>query len=359
MLRVSLLGEQAIVDDRHGRVRGRSSRVVVLIAFLVLHAGSAQTRPRIAGLLWPESTDAQALTNLRRELHHLRQLLGDDPSLVVTSRELCWRDAKTVSVDVRVFDAARRAALAAAAEDDDPGLIRHTTAALAAYRGELLPGGYDDWLLDARAQLERQCAELCDLACDALARAGDLARAVEVARRRVRLQPFEEVGYRTLMELQADMGDRAGAVSTYHHCESVLERELGVPPDPATRQVFEHLMARARAATDTEAGPAAGPRRPPRSLSAGPPRSACCGSRGRPPPRAAAGSCWSAAARVSGRPASSPTSRSWPGCRARWSRLHNASGRPGGSLSRRWRTGFVMTRSKPRQPTWIPPGAPR
>jgi DNA-binding SARP family transcriptional activator len=249
VLHVSLLGEQAIVDDRVGRVRGRSSRVVVLIAFLVLHAGSAQTRQRIAGLLWPESTDAQALTNLRRELHHLRQLLGEDPSLVVTPRELCWRDTEAVRVDVREFAVARTAALAAVAGDDDGGVIRHATAALAAYRGELLPGGYDDWLLDARAQLERQCAELCDLACDALARTDDLARAVEIARRRVRLQPFEDVGYRTLMELQAEMGDRAGAVSTYHHCEAVLERELDVAPDPATRAVFEQLMARGRTAT--------------------------------------------------------------------------------------------------------------
>src|SRR6201995_770026 len=45
------------------------------------------------------------------------------------------------------------------------------------------------------------------------------------------------------MELQADLGDRAGAVRTYHHCASVLERELGVAPDPATRKVFQRLTA--------------------------------------------------------------------------------------------------------------------
>jgi DNA-binding SARP family transcriptional activator len=260
VLHVSLLGEQAITDDRAGSIRARSSRIVVLVAFLVLHAGSAQARPRIAGLLWPESTDAQALTNLRRELHHLRQILRDDPSLVVTSRDLCWRDTKTCRVDVRVFDSGRKAALAAAAAGDDDGILRHASAAIAAYRGELLPGMYDDWLLDARAQLERQCVDLCDLACAARAPAGDLAGAVQAARRRVQLQPLEEVGYRTLMELQADLGDRAGAVSTYHHCASVLERELGVAPDPSTRRAFQRLMAYARPAVrpPAAASPAAG-----------------------------------------------------------------------------------------------------
>ena len=145
------------------------------------------------------------------------------------------------------------AALAAAAAGDDDGILRHAAAAIAAYRGELLPGVYEDWLLDARPQLERQCVDLCDLACAARARAGDLAGAVEAARRRVQLQPLEEVGYRTLMELQADLGDRAGAVSTYHHCASVLERELGVAPDPLTRQVFRRLMAHARPAAQPPA----------------------------------------------------------------------------------------------------------
>ena len=264
MLHVSLLGEQAITDDRAGSIRGRSSRAVALIAFLVLHAGSAQARQRIAGLIWPESTDAQALTNLRRELHHLRQILGDEPSLVVTSRELCWRDTKTCRVDVRVFDTERKAALAAAAGDDgdDGGILRHASAAIAAYRGELLPGVYEDWLLDARAQLERQCVDLCDLACAARARAGDLAGAVEAARRRVQLQPLEEIGYRTLMELQADLGDRAGAVSTYHHCASVLERELGVAPDPSTRRAFQRLMVHARLAVRPPAAASAAAGRP-------------------------------------------------------------------------------------------------
>jgi DNA-binding SARP family transcriptional activator/tetratricopeptide (TPR) repeat protein len=251
MLHVSLLGEQAITDDRGGSVRAGPSRAVVLIAFLVVHAESPQPRQRIAGLFWPESTDGQALTNLRRELHHLRQVLGDEPSLVVTSRDLCWRDANTCRVDVRVFDMERKAALAAAAAGDDGGVLRHATAALAAYRGELLPGVYEDWLLEARSVLERECVDVCDVLCAARARTGDLAGAVAVARRRVQLQPLEEVGYRTLMELQADLGDRSGAVSTYHHCASVLERELGVAPDPATRTVFQRLMA--------HAGPAARP----------------------------------------------------------------------------------------------------
>jgi DNA-binding SARP family transcriptional activator/tetratricopeptide (TPR) repeat protein len=262
MLHVSLLGEQSITGgggDGAGS-RTRSSRSVALVAFLVVHAGSPQPRQRIAGLFWPESTDGQALTNLRRELHQLRQVLGDEPSLVVTPADLCWRDTETCRVDLRVFSAEREAALMAAAAGDDEGVLAHAAGAIAEYRGDLLPGGYEDWLLDARSEIERQCVGLCDLLGETRARGGDLTGAVDVARRRIQLQPLEEVGYRTLMQLQAELGDRAGAVSTYHHCASVLERELGVAPDVSTREVFQRLMAHARPAArpPETAGPAAG-----------------------------------------------------------------------------------------------------
>ena len=263
MLSVSLLGEQVITDDGTG-VRIRSSRAVALVAFLAVHAGSPQPRQRIAGLFWPDSAGAQALTNLRRELHQLRQLLGAEPSLVVTSKDLCWRDTETCRVDLRVFGIEREAALAAEADADGEKALVHAVRALAQYRGDLLPGMYDDWLLEARSELERQCANLCDLVSRTRVLQGDLAGAAEAVRRRIQLQPLEEVGYRTLMRLQTELGDRAGAVSTYHHCASVLERELGITPDPETQREFQRLMAGAgpqrRLVTRPEArrsGPAA------------------------------------------------------------------------------------------------------
>ncbi len=245
MLRVSLLGELALTDQA-GVAAARSARTIALVGFLALHAGAPQSRHRIAGLFWPESGEAQALTNLRRELHQLRQVLSGEPSLVVTSRALCWQDTVSCRVDLRVFDREGKGATAAAAAGDSGGVVAHATRAIAEYQGDFLPGVPDDWTLDAREELERQCVGLCDLLGQARAQAGDLTGAVEVARRRIQLRPLEENGYQALMRLQADAGDRAGAVSTYHHCASVLERELGVGPDPATYRVLQRVMTSSR-----------------------------------------------------------------------------------------------------------------
>ena len=243
MLRIALLGEQSIVDATTGAARSRSARTVALAAFLVVHAGAPQSRQRIAGLFWPDSGDAQALTNLRRELHALRHALAGEPCLVVTARDLCWRDAGAVRVDLREFASAARAARTAGAAGDLDAAAAHADAALAAYRGDLLPGAYDEWVLEARAQVADEAVRLCAAVCSWRSRRGDPAGALDAARLRIRLRPLEEAGYRELMALQARLGDRAAALGTYHRCASVLERELGVEPDAATRAAVARLLA--------------------------------------------------------------------------------------------------------------------
>lgn len=74
---------------------------------------------------------------------------------------MCWRDTGTCRVDVRVFDVERAAASVAVLNGDSERVLAHATAAVSQYRGEFLPGGYDDWLLEARNYLEHQCVELC------------------------------------------------------------------------------------------------------------------------------------------------------------------------------------------------------
>jgi DNA-binding SARP family transcriptional activator len=106
-------------------------------------------------LFWPDSTDEQALTNLRRELHHLRAVLHTSGALVVTSRDLCWRDTPAVTVDVRVFGRERRAALAASVRSDPAGVLAHAAAIDAGRPTAEWPGGrpvitttpepYADW----------------------------------------------------------------------------------------------------------------------------------------------------------------------------------------------------------------------
>ena len=59
---------------------------------------------------------------------------------------------------------------------------------------------------------------------------GDASGAIEVARRRVDLDPLDEPGQRRVMDLLARSGDRAGAIRQYRSLVALFDRELGVAP---------------------------------------------------------------------------------------------------------------------------------
>jgi DNA-binding SARP family transcriptional activator len=246
MVEITLLGEQSVVDPVGERTLTRSSRSIALLGLLIARTGSPQSRSAIAGAFWPDSTERQALTNLRRELHHLRQLIEDD-SLEVTPAHLCWHDRGHHRVDLSRFLHEYAAAVGAA---DDDAVTRHGTAALAQYAGPLLPGMDGDWLDDVRAQLGKSFGHLCDLVCAAAERGGRLDVAADAMRKRILVDAYDEPAYRRLMEIQAANGDRTGAMRTYHRLCGLLELELGVSPDPLTAETMARLTR-----SDTAAEP--------------------------------------------------------------------------------------------------------
>ena len=196
MLDVHLLSEQRLSGGPQAEDRLLSSRQLDLLAYLVLRAGVPQARQHLAFVFWPDSNEAQARTNLRRELHYLRNMLGDDPSLVVESTALTWRDCPTCRVDVRVFLSECHEASRTKAAGDIEAFLVHASAAIAEYRGDLMPGSYSEWVIEERAPLLRKCVELCDDAVALLAKSGQQTTALNLAHRRVELQPLEEAGYR-------------------------------------------------------------------------------------------------------------------------------------------------------------------
>ena len=250
-LHIQLLGDFRLVYGDELVTDIDTPRPQSLLAYLLLHRSAPQSRHRLAFLFWPDSPESQALTNLRNLLYRLRHSLPDaDRFLHVDRKTLQWREASPYELDVARFeDALARAERARAQSQDNggegPGDETVTAAlqeAVGLYRGNLLPSCYDDWIDAERERLrqafERALTELMQLLEDQR----DYQAAIKVGQRLIRHDPLREVSYRRLMRLRALVGDRAGALRTYHQCATILERELDVKPSRATREVYEQLM---------------------------------------------------------------------------------------------------------------------
>jgi DNA-binding SARP family transcriptional activator len=177
---IRLFGE---LDLRLGETflpRLESARAESLLAYLLLHREAAQPRQRLAFLLWPDSTEAQAQTNLRHVLHNLRRALPEaDRYLEVGQRTLRWRTDASFRLDVAAFEEAL--ARADAADPDDA--VTALRDAAEAYAGDLLEGCYDEWLLDERERLRQRHLEALERLAELLEGLGEHARAIPYAER--------------------------------------------------------------------------------------------------------------------------------------------------------------------------------
>ncbi|MDR7555822.1 MAG: BTAD domain-containing putative transcriptional regulator [Armatimonadota bacterium] len=237
-LRIELLGGFRLTSDGRPVTDVRTVRQQSLLAYLLLTRHQPQSRQRIAFVVWPDSTEAQALTNLRRELHHLRRALPNaERFLDVEGKVLRWRTDAPFTFDVAEFE--DTLACAYATQPPARGKLEE---AVALCHGDLLPECYDEWILPERERLRQRYHKALEDLAEALEYRREFAAAIRHARGLLQLDPLREATYRRLMRLYALSGERAAALHVYHTCVTVLRHELGAEPDPATQDMYRRLL---------------------------------------------------------------------------------------------------------------------
>jgi len=243
VLHVQLLGGfQFVLDDTP--VAGVSTaRLQSLIAYLILHADSPQSRQHLAFLFWPDATEAQARNNLRQFLYQLRHALPDaEHFLAVDSNTVYWKTDAAQVIDVQLFE--RTLSQAAAAEQQGEAALSRQALerALAFYQGDLLPGCYDDWMAPERERLQQQARSACQKLVLLLETQRHYAAALPVAQQLLRLDPLDESAYAMLMRLHELDDDPAGAQRVYQSAVETLQCELGVEPGEALHAAYQRLQ---------------------------------------------------------------------------------------------------------------------
>ena len=233
MLEVRLLGRFEVSQD--GKTITITSRPAQsLFAYLIINAGSAHRREKLAGMLWPDSLEETARDNLRHALWRVRKALetasvarflhADDQTMKFNASSDFW-------LDVASLEKLGETATADKLMD-----------ALAHYQGELLPGFYDEWVVLEREHLasifEHQMARLMSK-LKGEERWLDL---LEWAERWIRLGQRPEPAYRALMFAHAAKGDMSKVAATYERCVRSLH-EFGMEPSEQTKELYKNLKA--------------------------------------------------------------------------------------------------------------------
>ena len=173
---IRLLGTLEAKQGEIVLTRFATSRVAALLARLALFPQRPHSREELAGLLWPEAGGDAGRLNLRVALASLRRQM-EPPASHAGSIFVAEKNFLRLYPDSLVSDASQfESLLRDAARTADPARKRDTLAqAVALHSGELLPGFYDEWVLEERERLlalcedaERQCRALTPFACRVL-----------------------------------------------------------------------------------------------------------------------------------------------------------------------------------------------
>jgi DNA-binding SARP family transcriptional activator len=216
--------------------RLRSQKSQWLLALLALQEGRTVERAWLAGTLWPDSTGRQAAFNLTRNLTDLRHSLGPEARrLDAPTTQTLRLDLVGAEADVLLFDEA-------IARGDAPSLQK----AVGLYRGPLLQGCAEEWVLQEReAREQAYLAALETLAAEAIAQQKPV-EAVHYLRRLVVADALRDSARRALMQALAASGDVAAATQVYRDFRIQLHQGLNAAPDPETTALYQQIRAEAR-----------------------------------------------------------------------------------------------------------------
>ena len=219
----------------------RQPKHLGLLAFLAMpKPGTWHRRDAVLLTFWPELDQSRARTALRSALHLLRRHLADgsirnrgddevsiDPALLSTD----------VAAMVTEFEASRYAEV------------------LAAYQGPLLPAlyiadadGFEKWLQRERNRINEMARKSAALLANARETEGDLAGAIEAARRSSELDPDDEIAARRWISLLDRAGDRTQAFAVYERFRTHVAEEFGTRPSAETLALVESVRIRKLAA---------------------------------------------------------------------------------------------------------------
>lgn len=227
----------------------KSNKVRALLVYLAVESDRPHQRETLAGLLWPDWPNRDALSNLRYALSNLRNVIGDrtaeTPFLIISRDNIQFNTSSDYSLDIENFvqgihlDKANQTPIRK---------IEQRESALALYRGNFLEGfsvddslPFEEWTLITRERLARQALSALHTLSSAYEERGELEKAQSFAWRQLELEPWDESAHQSLMRTLALSGKRSAALAQYEACRKTLDEGMGIEPSEDTKTLYERI----------------------------------------------------------------------------------------------------------------------
>jgi predicted ATPase/DNA-binding SARP family transcriptional activator len=227
VLEYSVLGPLEVTRDGQP-VPVPGGKTAELLVRLAIDAGTTISADRLLDDLW--SGTATRRNTLQSKVARLRRALAD-PAAIDGAYRL---DADPGQVDALCVLRDAPAAARLLDAGDDHGARELSSAALARFRGDVLPST-GDWAAPHRVQLEETRAKLLETQFAARMRLGEPVIAeLESA---IADEPYHEPLWRLLIMALYRAGRQSDALAAYQRVRAMLADDLGLEPEPELKEL--------------------------------------------------------------------------------------------------------------------------
>ena len=218
-----------------------------LLAYLMLHADRSHSRELLAEAIGGTEFINDPRKGVRQELWVIRAALrgdGIDPDRFIESHgeDIAFFRNPGFRLDVDCFENAVASVKQPKGQKLTLEEVDELERALELYRGDLLPGIYDDWCLYPREALRDLYLVTLERLMPHYQQCGDWDAAIGIGRRELDADDLSESIHRNLMRCHYAKGNRAAALRQYDHCKELLRRELDVEPMLETRTLYAQIL---------------------------------------------------------------------------------------------------------------------
>jgi DNA-binding SARP family transcriptional activator len=222
------------------------AKSISFLAYLVLFRELDHPREVMIEHFWSSHEPARARSCLGTALSRLRKSVpieGHNWLELSPLGEPRISPSAPISFDIVAFEIGIAPPLAAPPGELSTMLRDSLTAALAHYRGDLLLGWYDNWVLNERERFRHLCLRGFRRLMEHYAAVDDLENALTAGHAALRIDPLQELVQQRVIEFYRASGQRAAAIRQYEQFSALLRSELGIAPCKDTRGLIEGIRA--------------------------------------------------------------------------------------------------------------------
>jgi DNA-binding SARP family transcriptional activator len=234
-VRIYLLGGfELYINGERVNFSARAPRKVLSLLKALICLGAQNVRDlRLVDILWSEDEADAAKAAFNVTLHRLRKLLVQSDAIEVKdgalrlNTDFCW-------VDAMAFEHLLQSSQSRT----------QTEAALALYRGNLLPEDEDEpWSNYLREKLRRKFLHEVERIGEQLEQEAQWQKAIAHYQRALDADNLAEVFYRGLMRCLHALDRAPEAISVYQRMERLFSITLGLPPTAESQGIYRSLFS--------------------------------------------------------------------------------------------------------------------